>query len=309
MEATYRQPGCSVDYTPAAAVSAGDVVQLADGRAAVSPNDIAAGVKGAVAVEGIYRIAKTTSMVLLDGGRVYWDHSANKAHFRPTNDRDFYLGTVVGDAASSATTVDVCLNEKPKYVVDSRDGVWTTEATNGLGVTLLPGGGLQLAFDAVNEAAQAAIYSERSVPYASNPILEARLASFDKGDNAALDFDIGLASGSHATDFESVSEFVSVHMDGNSLNISAQSDDGTTDTAVVDTTVDAVDDAYFEIWIDARNPADCQIYVNGVLVLPDSTFSIAAGGPLFAIAHMEKTADDTSADVRVDFLKVRIAEQ
>jgi len=298
----------------AAAMDAGQVIQLADGRAGYVAGLKNASANDSVAVEceGIVTLPKTASIVLLDGGKAYWDHSANKVHFKPVNDKDFFIGTVVGDASSAATTCRVRLNVRPSYVIDLRgpEGYWTSEATLGLGTTVLPGGVLQLAFDAVAEAAQAAVYSERTVPISSNPILEARVACFDKGDNSALDFDIGLANGSHATDFEAVTEFVTVHMDGNSLNINAQSDDGTTDVAVADTTVDAVDDTFFEIWIDVRDPSDVQIYIDGVLVLGATVFTLAAAtGPLKPIIHMEKTSDDTVADFRLDFMRVRIAEQ
>lgn len=318
-EATYLKDDEVTEITAAAALASGQVIQLADGRAgfvAGTGAGVAAGDLAGVQTEGHITVAKTTSMVILDGGRVYWDHSANKAHYKTANDRDFYLGTAVGDAASAATTMVVNLNAKPVYAIDLAGGPtlsqsnWVTEATNGLGVTLLPGGGAQVAFDAVTEAAQAALYSARTLPIASNPILEARVAIFDKGDNAALDVDIGLANGSHATDFEAVTEFVAVHIDGNTLDLDAHSDDGTTDVAPTDTTVNLVDDTFVEVWIDCRNPADVQIYVDGALVLGSTVFDLsAATGPIFPIVHMEKTSDDTPADFRVDFLRVRTAEQ
>ena len=101
LEAYYRHEGEAIDYTPSSALTGGQVIQLADGRAAVAITDMAAGAKGAVGVVGVYRLEKTTSMVILDGGRVYWDHSANKAHYKKVNDRDFYVGRAVGDASSS----------------------------------------------------------------------------------------------------------------------------------------------------------------------------------------------------------------
>lgn len=318
-EATYLKDDDVVELTAAAALASGQVIQLPDGRAgfvAGTGAGVAAGDLAGVQVEGHVTVQKTTSMVILDGGRVYWDHSANKAHYKTANDRDFYLGTAVGDAAFAATTMVVDLNNRPVYAIDLAGGPtlsqsnWVAEATNGLGVTLLPGGGAQLAFDAVNEAAQAALYSARTLPIASNPIMECRVALFDKGDNAALDINVGLASGSHATDFQSVAEQVSVHLNGNALDLFAESDDGTTDVNETDTTVNVVDDTYFEVWIDCRNPADVQIYVDGALVLGSTVFDLsAATGPIFPIVHMEKTADDTSADFRVDFLRVRTAEQ
>lgn len=295
----------------AAAYTGGQVIQIANGRAAVVPVDIDSGKPLQPIDTGNYVVAKTTSQVWVDGQPIYWDHSANSATcLTPTSDRDFFLGSAVGDAASADTTGRVNLNVAPSYIVDLRKGVWTSEATNGLGTTVLAGGGIQLAFDAVSEAAQAADYSERTFPIASNWILEGRMAVFNIGDNAALDIDIGVASASHATDFESVAEFVALHLDGNALDIYAHSDDGTTDVAPTDTTVNAVDDTYFDFVIDGRDPTDVQIYINGVLVLGGTTFTLsAATGPLKAIVEIEKTSDDTVADVRVDYLRVRTAEQ
>lgn len=311
-EATYYKDEDVRDYTPVAAVTGGEVIQLADGRAAYAPRDIAAGILGAVQTEGVVTVAKTTSMVILNGGRVFWDVSASKSHYRPeSGTQDFYIGTAVGDAASADTTMKVALNCRPNYTIDSRQGIWTADATLGLGVTMLPGGGARLEFDAVAEAAQAAMYSDHSIPSTSNPIFEGRMAIFNIGDDAALDIDFGLASGSHATDFEAVANFVTVHLDGNALDIKVHSDDGTTDVAAADSLIDAVDDTYFEVWIDCRDTSDVQVYVNGVDAVPAGTTLTlaAASNNLKPIAIIEKTSNDTVADVRVDFMRVRTADQ
>lgn len=297
--------------TPAAA-AVGEIYQLPDGRAGVLSglNAVAEGDYAGFADRGQYTVTKTSGLVVLDGAPLYWDHSANACTpLTPTSDRDFYLGAAVGDATSDETTCVVNLNVRPGYQIDLASGVWTVEATNGLGVTLLPGNGVQLAFDAVTEAAQVAIYSQRTFPVASNWIVEGRVAIFDKGDNAALDCDFGVASGSHATDFQSVAEFATIHWDGNDLSLLTQSDDGTTDVAPDDTGVDAVDDTYFDFWIDGRDHEDVAFYVNGVRVNSNVTHTLEdATGPLKAIVHMEKTSDDTPADFRVDFLRVRLNE-
>lgn len=311
-EATYYKDEEVRDYTPASAVTGGEVIQLADGRAAVAQRDIAAGILGSVQTDGVHTVTKTSGIVILDGGRVYWDVSASSATFKAdSGTQDFYIGTAVGDAASADTTMKVALNCCPRYIIDNREGTWTTEATNGLGVTAMSGGGSMLSFDAVAEAAQAAIYSDRTVPVSANAILEGRMAIFNIGDDASLDIDVGLASGSHATDFESVANFAVLHLDGNALSINVMSDDGTTDVAAVDSTIDAVDDTYFEFWIDVRDPSDVQIYVNGVDAVPAGTTLdlSAASNALKAICEIEKTSNDTVADVRIDFLKVRTADQ
>lgn len=317
-DATYIRNRDDNRITAAAAIAAGEVWQLADGRAAVLTGLAAAasGDRVNFTTTGQFTFTKTASQVWVDGQPIYWDHSANSATcLTPTSDRDFLLGSALGDAASADTTGAVNLNVTPVYVASLKpvglaSTSWVTEATDGLGTTPLVGGGIQMAFDAVVEAAQAANYTERTFTLASNWIVEGRCAVYDIGDNAALDIDIGVASASHATDFESVAEFVALHLNGNALDIYAHSDDGTTDVAPTDTTVNAVDDTYFDFVIDGRNPSDVQIYVNGVLVLGSTVFTLgAATGPLKLIAHMEKTSDDTTADFRVDFLRVRTAEQ
>jgi len=309
---TYGYSPANLRLTLAAAKVAYEVFQIPDGRAAVLARETgaASGDQIIPASSGVYTVTKTAGQVFLDGCELWWDHSENKAIFAPGNDRDFYLGTCVGDAESADTSCVVNLNERPRYEIDSRLGVWTSEATLGEGVTVLPGGGLKLSFDAVAEVAQAAVYSEKTRHVNANGILEARVAVFDKGDNAALDIDIGLASASHASDFEAIPIFVAFHLDGNALDLKAHSDDGTTDVAIVDTTIDLVDDTYAVLWIDTRDLTSVKLYVNAVRVASGATFNWAAAtGEVKPIVLIEKTNDDTPADVRVDYLRYRTSEQ
>lgn len=311
-EVVFRYPATSIKKNAVGTVVSGQCVQLPDGRAAWKD-----GLQNAVAgdlvnypVEGIVLVPKTTGIVILDGGDVHWDVSASKAHFRSESGTpDFKIGTAVGDAASSATTMLVNLNGFGRYAIDlERGGDWAPEEALGLGVIALPGGGVKLAFDAVAEVAQAAVVSVNSVPLTAGPILEARVAVYDKGDNAALDMDLGIATGSHASDFEALANFAAIHFDGNLLDIKVHSDDGTTDVSPTDSTIDAVDDTYFEVWIDCRNLADVQIYVNGVDAVPSGTtlvLTAAAANALKAVVMIEKTSDDTLADLRVSRLRVR----
>ena len=106
-----------------------------------------------------------------------------------------------------------------------------------------------------------------------------------------------------------------VHIDGGSLNLYAESDDGTTEVNATDTTVDftagsAVSNR-FEVWIDARNPADVQIYIDGVLVLGSTVFTLAAAtGPLGLLVLLEKvTGTATAGPVYIDRACLRTAEQ
>ena len=109
VEAAYYACPEEVQLVTEAAVVATEVNQLPDGRAGVYAGLASAAANDPVAyqTEGIYTVAKTTGMVFLPGDEVWWDHSANKAHYKKVNDRDFFLGSAYGDAAS-ADAVIVC---------------------------------------------------------------------------------------------------------------------------------------------------------------------------------------------------------
>lgn len=311
-EAVYYKPAQAIrDYTPVAALTAGQVIQLADGRAAVPATDIAAGVKGSVQIEGIHTVAKTASVVILDGQPVYWDHSANTATYAKANDRDFFLGTAVGDAASADTTLKVNINVAPVYLVDvARDPFDSVIVlTSGTPSLTRLGGAHKLAFSTTAEAQKVDILSKDGFDIDSNWIVEGEVEVVDNGDDAALDFNIGVANGTNATSADTITESCFLHIDGNALDILAESDDGTTEVAATDTTVNYAEGTRFHFMMDGRDPSDVQIYIDGVLVLGGTTFDIsAATGPLKLLAHLEKTSNDTPGEVHVDSLRVRIAE-
>lgn len=186
---------------------------------------------------------------------------------------------------------------------------WTKTETNGLGViaSVQPNGVAKFSFDAVAEAATADLYMA-SLPFDvdQNPIFEARVAIYDIGDDAALDINIGLASGTHATDFDSVAQYAAFHLNGADLSVNCRSKDGTTTVADTDTTVDLVDDTFALLKIDATDKSDVKFFINGTRVLESTTFTLAAySGALTPIVHVEKTSDNTTADVRVDWIRVR----
>lgn len=306
-EAQYLKDHEVEKFTASAALTSGEVIQLPSGKAGVITGlaGFASGDEAAARTEGVFRLQKTASVVVLKGGQVFWVRSTGKCHPLKASG-DFYVGMAVEDAAAAATTVDVQLNAKPTYHVQLEQDTWSEVAALGLGTTRMIGGGYKLAFDAVAEIAKADLLSDEAVAIADGPILEGRIAIYDIGDAAALDINFGLANATHATDADSITEAVFFHLDGSALSVLAESDDGTTEVAATDTTVDAVDDTYAEYWIDARNSADIQLYINAVNVLPATVFKLDAGtGPMKALVHIEKTSDDTTADVRVDFLRIR----
>jgi len=311
-EATITKDADTIDVvTPAAGYASGEVLQLADGRAAFvcglrSPNG---GDPTALKTSGQVLLTKVTGKAVLAGGKLFWDTANNRATpIRPT--RGFYVGVAIADAAAVDTSVLVDMNKQQANTIEWGKGIWDTVVVKTAGTPAatrdVAGDNVAFTFSATAEAQKLDALSRASVAVADGPILEGRLAVYDIGDAAAIDISIGLANATHASDADQITESVFFHLDGNSLDIKAESDDGTTEVNATDTTVDAVDDTYFEVWIDARDPADIQLYIDGVNVLPDSVFKLnAATGPLKALFHVEKTADDTTADVRVEYINVR----
>lgn len=307
-EALNYSSGCQIDWTPTAAVAAGEVIRLPDGRAGYAPTAIAAGVQGAVQVEGVAVVEKTASMVMLKGSKVYWDHSASKAHLLfGSNTADIFLGTVLETAASAATTVKVLLNVEPKYTLALQDGFSSIPipaiTANPQGHMFSVGNGVNMVFDTAAEAQKWDALSTRGVAVGTDGILHALICVNTNGDDAAFDLNVGLASGTHATDAGSIAESLFVHINGNDLNLYLESDDGTTEVAETDSTVDFVVGTPFLVQWDLTDNADIQVYINGVNVLPSSVFTLAAAtGPLKLLAHMEKTANDSPANVTVQDL-------
>ncbi|MGL5095761.1 MAG: capsid cement protein, partial [Planctomycetia bacterium] len=268
----------------------------------LDPDGLKTGQKVAVHVEGRFHLAKAASVVLLAGQEVYWVPASNAASFYAPG--RIYAGVCLADAAAADATVLVDLIATKRYAIDSRQGQWTTTAVNNTGAVVLPGGTIQLAIDNGNEAGKVVILSDATIDVDDKPILEVRFAIFDASDNT-VDVNIGLASGDHATDFESITAFVSLQVDGGSLNLNVHSDDNVTDQAPVDSTLDYVDDTYHHGLFDLRDKTAIKIYVDGVPVAP-ATGAIALAAytsTLRAAVHAEKTTGTATADVRVEFLR------
>lgn len=309
-EAVLISNGDSIEWTADADYSAGAVIQLRDGRAGVIAADVTSGNIVGVYVGGNFTVAKTTSMVVLIGSRLFWDHSANKCHLLHRADRDFYLGAAQADATSSATTVAVALNVKPEYTLSLGSGFVSVPInTAGFPFVHGTGEGVNLGFSATAEAQKVDALSHRGMAPGAIAIVDALICINTNGDASAFDLNIGLANGTHATDADSITESLFVHVDGASTNIALESDDGTTEVAATDTTVDFTAGTPFLVQFDLRDTSDIQAYIDGVNVLPSSVFKLnAATGPLKLLAHMEKTSDDSPGNVSVLLLGARPAQ-
>lgn len=105
-QATYRHGDpVMVDYTPGAAVAAGDVVVIGD-KPYVAHRDIEANRLGAVASEGgVYRL--TAAGNYAPGDKVYWDDTNNKITTGVGSHPHFGFIVPSSDPAADGDDVDV----------------------------------------------------------------------------------------------------------------------------------------------------------------------------------------------------------
>lgn len=105
--ADYFQDGDLIDYTPGSAVAAGDVVVIGS-LVAVAPRPIAANTLGAVAVEGVWSIAKGAENIAA-GTKVNYYATSGVVTAASTG---VACGYAVAAAATGASTVKVLLLQK-----------------------------------------------------------------------------------------------------------------------------------------------------------------------------------------------------
>ncbi len=293
--------------------------QMPDGRAGwmQGPNAGATNDQRQFRTDGQIAVPKTSGIVFLDGGRVYWDRSARLAHYKPVDDRDFYIGTAVGDAASADAAMTVNLNVAARYNLDLAGMPGTsipigTLALGGLGLSRI-GGSLNFVLNATSEAQKLDLISKDGFATGAKAIIEIAFNVVNDGSGTVVDVSLGIANATNATDADAITRHLFVHLDANATAIKAQSKDGTTTITATDTTKVYVEGAgnanRVEVWFDLRNPADVQVYVNGVNVLPATVFSLAAAvNTWYLLAHIEKTSSTDTYEFDVDFMRARLQE-
>ncbi len=108
--ALFYQEGDQLDFTPASAVTAGDVIVQGD-AALVAVADIPAGRKGALVAEGVFKFPKatTTGSGMPMGKRVYWDATNLVATRSAGGGVNKVLGLTAAPTADSDTIVPVKL--------------------------------------------------------------------------------------------------------------------------------------------------------------------------------------------------------
>ena len=320
-DAIMLRKGGIVRKTAAATVAGGEVHQLPDGRASWKEGLASASAGDSVTMRAEpvqVKMTKAAGFVAKKGNRAYWDHSTNAINYKKVGDRDFYVGRFAEDAASADTTCVVTQNIDPRYDIElSRDGfssvIAGTAAAGGFGYPVNLGGALVFELTATSEAQKVDALSVDTFAKGAKAFVEGAFRVISDGAGTAVDVSMGVANATHATDADSITESVFIHLDANNTNINAESDDGTTEVVATDTTTDYVEGSALanrvEFWMDFSDPADVQIYVNGSLILPSTVFNInAAVGPLALLVHVEKTSSTDTYKLAIDWLRVRFQE-
>lgn len=307
--------------TAQSAIPAGKVWQLADGSAGVytSPFAASSGQSVAFSTTGQWVVTKQTGIQVLDGGRVYWSRANSWATYARNADRDFYLGRAVGDSQSSDTSLTVNLNVDPRYDRElARDpyvsALIGTPAAGGFGSSGGPnprGGALEFLLAGTNEAEKMdALGRDGWASGLATCLVEMGLVVVAQGGGSAALFSCGIASGTHATAADSITQHLLCRLLENSSNIEVSAGDGTNTLAATATGQTFTTGSRFELWFDCRTPGSIKVYVNGVQVLSGSTINVsAAASPWYLLAHLVKSASTDTLEVDVDWLRVRFAEQ
>ncbi len=103
MQARFIHDGKSIDFFPATDVPAGTVIVEGD-LVGATKLDIQAGRLGALAVVGVFDVAKNDGPITL-GSKVYWDKTAKQAVTTATGNKQ--LGIAIQAAEATDGTVRV----------------------------------------------------------------------------------------------------------------------------------------------------------------------------------------------------------
>jgi len=112
MATRFVHDGKSIDYTPGADVTAGDVVVQGD-LVGVAKLDIASGALGALAIDGVFDFPKATGggSAIAAGVKVYWDVADSEAKADDESGANKLLGKTIVAAGDDDATVRVRLDQ------------------------------------------------------------------------------------------------------------------------------------------------------------------------------------------------------
>ena len=135
----FLQPGEIIDHTPAAAVYAGNILQVG-ALSGFASHDIAADALGSVAVSGVIRGPFVGGVVANKGDNIWWDADATPyggaatgAFTHNAAAGDWWVGTLVAATSATGTTCDIALNKANPNLPAWRDKLHIATA---VGITL-----------------------------------------------------------------------------------------------------------------------------------------------------------------------------
>lgn len=103
----YKHAGEILNHTAAANIVSGQPV-LIGAKLGVAVADIASGASGALAVDGVFELAKLSTDVVAQGALLYWD--ATNSRLTTTATANTLVGYAASAASGSVALVEIKLN-------------------------------------------------------------------------------------------------------------------------------------------------------------------------------------------------------
>lgn len=108
MKARFYQDGKTIDYTPAVALAAGDVVVLGN-IIGIAQTDVPANTLTGLDIEGVFEFVKKANDIVTAGAAIYWDNS-NKVATVTAGSGKVYAGFAIEASAATTGYVRVKIN-------------------------------------------------------------------------------------------------------------------------------------------------------------------------------------------------------
>ena len=112
MATNYTQQGAVMDYVASATISSGDVIAIGE-QIGIALVDMVSGDTAAVAIEGVFTVAKVSAAVITQGESVIWDSSAEEFDDNaatPASGDISKCCIAMESGAATTTTIDIKLN-------------------------------------------------------------------------------------------------------------------------------------------------------------------------------------------------------
>lgn len=288
---TFVMEGRRFNYTPSAAVSSGDVVQMKD-MIGVAVADIAASAQGVVEVARVHELAADATTAFSQGDQLYWSLLRSKLYREPGALR-IPAGIAASAKALSTATAEVLLGvhalgfgqfDVPDMIHFREDFLtqtawsaaaapppWVLIDTSAAGTPTLiqgvdvHGGVLEAKFDNTDEAQAIGIDLADQLLFDIDSLVTARFRFRAPTLNAADEIVIGMISNQNDAP-ASLTEGVWLSVDG-AQDIHVESDDGTTRLDNQDSALDLGNDVWCDAVIDFASTSDVRVAI-----------AVAAGG-------------------------------